>query len=223
MLLVPLAILLASYLLGSIPFGYVAARVIRGIDIRQYGSGNIGATNVGRILGWPYFVLVFLLDFLKGAGPVWIVQSVIFPYLVPLGTALALDELATLAGLGAILGHMWPIYLRFRGGKGVATSAGVISVIAPVPTFVALAVWVVVLVSTRYVSVSSITAALALCVARFAAVWPHPFSAANRTVTLLCLIGATLVIVRHRSNLARLWLGVEPKLGQRHQAPPPAS
>src|SRR4029077_2795025 len=127
----PLALSVAvfSYLLGAIPFGYLIARW-RGVDIFKQGSGNIGATNVGRLLGRRFGILVFLLDFAKGALPV----AAGFAIAAPDASAFAAwprDTLPVLAGLAAFLGHLFPIYLRFRGGKGVATGAGVVAVLAP--------------------------------------------------------------------------------------------
>jgi glycerol-3-phosphate acyltransferase PlsY len=214
-MMLTLLVLVASYLIGAIPFGFLVAWVVRGIDIRQHGSGNIGATNVARVLGWPFFVLVFALDCAKGAGPVaatrWLLPEVISAD----APALAWDHLAILAGLSAVVGHMWPVYLRLRGGKGVATGAGVIAVLVPVPAAVAVAVWVAVVLLTRYVSAGSMAAALALCAGRLVQAWPEPLSAANWPLTAFCLLGAALVIVRHRANLVRLWRGTEPKIGRR--------
>jgi glycerol-3-phosphate acyltransferase PlsY len=206
-LLLSLAVFLLSYLVGAIPFGYLIARGMRGIDIREHGSGNIGATNVGRVLGWPFFVLVFVLDFAKGAGPVlagWSLMTTAEGIPPPVWT-----------GLGAILGHMWPVYLGFRGGKGVATSAGVITFLAPWPALAALGVWILCMLATRYVSLSSMAAAVGLCIARIVETWPDGFSWGNWPVTVFCFAGAALVILRHRSNIGRLLRGTEPKVGRK--------
>src|SRR3954453_20784431 len=130
-MVIALAALTAAYLIGAIPFGWLIARS-RGIDLFHAGSGNIGATNVGRVLGRKFGLLVFALDFLKGAVPVAVVRSVL-----P-------DEpwAAVAAGLAAFVGHMFPVYFRFRGGKGVATGAGVVAMLLPGPTAVAVVVWV---------------------------------------------------------------------------------
>src|SRR4051794_23927315 len=126
---------LLAYVIGAIPFGYLVARW-RGVDIFAQGSGNIGATNVGRVLGRRFGILVFLLDFTKGAVPAAIGQSLGFVFAgdkqIPLGVV---------AGLAAFIGHLFPIYLQFRGGKGVATGAGVVSVLLPLPTLAALLTW----------------------------------------------------------------------------------
>src|SRR6516164_9073771 len=131
-LLTALCTVVGSYLLGGIPFGYLVGRW-RGIDIFQHGSGNIGATNVGRLLGRRWGVLVFLLDFAKGAVPVLLAG------LVPQGDSLPPATLKVTAGLAAFLGHLFPVYLRFHGGKGVATGAGVVAVLAPWETLLAVA------------------------------------------------------------------------------------
>ena len=116
---------LAGYLVGAVPFGYLVARA-RGVDIFKHGSGNIGATNVGRVLGRPFGVLVFVLDFAKGALPVVAARALAPHYVVNLRS----EELGVVAGLAAVLGHLFPVYLRFHGGKGVATAAGVVGVLA---------------------------------------------------------------------------------------------
>jgi acyl-phosphate glycerol 3-phosphate acyltransferase len=186
----PLLLLpLAGCLIGSIPFGYLVARA-RGVDIFKHGSGNIGATNVGRVLGWRFGALVFALDFAKGAVPV-------------LGARLiAADDagwLAVLTGLAAFLGHLFPLYLGLRGGKGVATGTGVAFLLVPGPALVALAVWLVTVLATRYVSVASILAAVALATGQLTL---SRDGADPRT--LFCLFAAVLVVVKHRGNLVRL-------------------
>jgi glycerol-3-phosphate acyltransferase PlsY len=211
-----------GYLVGSIPFGYLIARWIKGIDIRAHGSGNIGATNVGRVLGRPWFFVVFVLDFAKGVLPV--VATAWFAQVAAEGrdisqhvSTLTVTDWATLTGLTAILGHMWPIYLALRGGKGVATAAGVVATLLPLPFLIALAAWLISAGIWRYVSLSSMLAAIILCVAQIGLTWPVSFAAEHRTLTLLCLAGTALVILRHRSNLGRLWRGQEPKIGQKHE------
>src|SRR5438445_4439698 len=159
--MIPALVMLASYLIGAIPFGYLIARW-RGVNIFEQGSGNIGATNVGRILGKRFGVLVFGLDFLKGAGPV-----LAAPWLANLaGPGAELDPARVAAGLAAFAGHIFQVYLRFRGGKGVATGAGVVSVLLPWPALGAAPAWIVVLCAYRYVSLASLVAVLALCVLR---------------------------------------------------------
>src|SRR2546426_632231 len=154
-------VVVAAYVVGGIPFGYLIARA-RGIDIFQHGSGNIGATNVGRVLGRRFGILVFVLDFLKGALPT-LAATLLDRTAQP---DLPADTLPVTAGLAAFLGHLFPIYLHFRGGKGVATGAGVVAVLLPLPTVAALATWLVVVVCTRYVSLASLCAAAMLCILR---------------------------------------------------------
>ncbi len=214
----PLAIgftFLICYLVGAIPFGYLVARW-RGVNIFQQGSGNIGATNVGRVLGRRFGMLVFLLDFGKGALPVagapWLAQLAE----PDAGTSLPVDSLRVLAGLGTILGHLFPVYLHFRGGKGVATGAGVVTVLLPGPALGALLTWIVVVCATRYVSLASLAAAFALCGLRVALV-PQPFATGQHILTWFCFVATGLVVVRHHGNIRRLWQGKENRL-QEHPA-----
>lgn len=199
---------LAGYLLGSIPTGYVAARA-RGVDIRSVGSGNIGATNVMRALGKRLGILVLLADALKGG-----LAAGLLPFLaaaLPLtsgGTEGAPEWLRILAGASAIVGHNYTCWLGFRGGKGVATTAGVLLVLMPRSFGICLLVWLVVFALSRIVSLASIVAALALPVALYAV----------RSSTTLVVVGAclgVLAIYRHRSNIRRLLAGTEPRVGRR--------
>lgn len=201
---VPLVCLVAAgaYFLGAVPFGYLIGKA-RGVDVLKGGSGNIGATNVGRLLGFRWGALVFLLDFAKGALPVciakwWLPQpEELLPYTLPVT-----------AGVAAFLGHLFPIYLGFRGGKGVATGAGVIAVLVPLATVLVLAAWGVVLYLTRYVSLASLLAAALLFGLRLA-LYPAPWSEGEVVVTLFCLAGALLVFARHHANIRRLLAGTE--------------
>lgn len=199
-------IALVSYLVGAIPFGYLFAKA-KGVNIFEEGSGNIGATNVGRILGKRFGLFVFFLDFLKGAVPAWLagriapsLQADFLPWTFPV-----------VAGVSAFLGHLFPVYLQFRGGKGVATAAGIVTVLLPLPTLAALLSWFVVVSMTWYVAVASLAAAVVLCAIRLL-VTPSPFGPSQVVLTVFCLSIALLVIVRHRSNLARLWSGEESAL-----------
>jgi glycerol-3-phosphate acyltransferase PlsY len=193
----------AAYLIGAVPFGYLVAR-FKGVDILSHGSGNIGATNVGRILGRRFGILVFLLDFAKGALPALIGGALAPADLPP-------EWLQVTAGIAAFLGHLFPVYLRFRGGKGVATGAGVVAVLAPGPTAGALLAWVTVVVATRYVSLASLIAAVVLCGVRVA-LSPEPWNGPQGVVTGFCLVAAGLVAVRHRANIGRLLRGTENRL-----------
>jgi glycerol-3-phosphate acyltransferase PlsY len=199
---------LGAYLMGAIPFGYLVARY-RGVDILRAGSGNIGATNIGRVLGWRCGILVFVLDFAKGAVPTAVAGTLAsWPALDV--ARLPPEILPVAAGLAAFVGHLFPVYLRFRGGKGVATGAGVIAVLLPGPALVALLSWVVVVCIGRYVSLASIAAVVALCATRL--LTPGPFATRNLTGTVFCLVAAALVVLRHRTNVARLLQGNENRL-----------
>lgn len=200
---------LLAYLIGAVPFGYLVAKA-RGVDIFQAGSGNIGATNVGRVLGKKFGILVLLLDIAKGAAPVLIARS-IEERLKADGVDLPADLLPVLAGLAAFLGHLFPIYLRFRGGKGVATGAGVVAVLVPVPAVGALFTWIAVVLAFRYVSLASMKAAVVLCVLRLA-LTPEPFQADHVILTSFCLLAGVLVFVRHQANIGRLLAGSENRI-----------
>lgn len=198
-----------AYLVGAIPFGYLVGRW-RGVDIFSHGSGNIGATNVGRVLGRRFGVLVFLLDFAKGTLPVAAAGGLESAQGGTYGT-LPPGLLPVAAGLAAFLGHLFPIYLRFRGGKGVATGAGVVAVLLPGPTIAAVVVWLAVLCATRYASLASLAGAAALCLFRLA-MTPDPFGTASATLTGFCLVAAGLVFVRHRANIGRIVEGNENRI-----------
>ena len=196
------AVLVASYLLGAIPFGLLVGRA-RGVDPRQAGSGNIGATNVARTAGFGWGLLTFALDFAKGA-------------VAPIGAALGAPGLAWLpaaAGLAALLGHVFPVYLGFKGGKGVATAAGVFAALAPLPLVIALAGFGAVAGLTRVVALGSMASALALVIACFAT--GTPWAARG-----LAIAAAALIFARHASNIRRL---VERRGQAAANAPPDAS
>jgi acyl-phosphate glycerol 3-phosphate acyltransferase len=203
--LVAILTLVVAYFAGAVPFGFLVARW-RGVNIFEYGSGNIGATNVGRVLGLKFGILVFVLDFAKGAGTV--------------GLALLLkkqfdDDLwsrgyvEVAAGLTAVLGHLFPIYLKFHGGKGVATGFGAVLLLVPIPALAALFVWFVLRCATRYVSLASIAAVVVLCAA-----YVRQQSAWDWTEPRLwfCLVAGALVLVRHYPNIVRLFRGTENQL-----------
>jgi glycerol-3-phosphate acyltransferase PlsY len=198
--------ILLSYLAGAIPFGYLIARW-RGVDILKQGSGNIGATNVGRLLGKPLGVLVFLLDFAKGALPALAAKAWAMTHELDLPA----DSLPVAAAVAAFLGHLYPIYLHFRGGKGVATATGAVSVLLPGPALAALVIWLAVVLASRYVSLASLAAAVALCVVRLAFTL-LPWDADQWILTLFCLIAAGFIFIRHRANVGRFLHGNENRL-----------
>lgn len=182
-LLVPY--LLGAYLLGAIPFGLVVVRMVKGIDVREHGSKNIGATNVLRTAGKPLGIVTLLLDALKGAAPVVLAQQ------------LGWGWVAVAGGLAAVLGHVFPIYLRFRGGKGVATTAGVFAALAPLPMAIAFGVFLLVVIPFRVVSAGSLVASVALLVATIVLEEPP-------AIIALAVVVDVIVFVRHRGNLRRL-------------------
>jgi glycerol-3-phosphate acyltransferase PlsY len=200
-----LAIAVVSYLLGSIPTGYLLYRIFRRQDIRSLGSGNIGATNVLRAGGAGLGAATFILDVLKGCSAVWLggLLGTLWMPTVPVRTVEAF------AALCAVLGHVFTCWLRFRGGKGVATGFGVFLAISPLAALSALGVFALVCFLSRYVSVSSIVAAASFPVfAWFLVTGPRPplFFVAGALVSLL-------IIVRHRENIRRLLAGTESRLG----------
>jgi len=191
-----------SYLLGSIPFGYLLVRIFRGQDVRQTGSGNIGATNVARTGSKGLAIATLLLDALKGYIAVMLAFLLAARALADPGQTYTA---AALAGFCAVLGHMFPVWLRFKGGKGVATALGAFTALAPRAILVALVVFVVVVALTRYISLGSMAGA---AVFPFAAWWLNPFT---RTPSVLVLIAASsfLIIIRHKDNIRRLLAGSE--------------
>lgn len=197
-----LLVLLTAYLLGSIPTGAIAGR-LRGVDLREHGSGNLGFTNVLRVLGPKAGIPVLTVDIAKGLVAVIVVAAIAGPD-SPLGP----QGVRVAAGLSAVAGHIWPIFARFRGGKAVATTAGVFLALAPVATVVAIAVWLSIVFTTKYVSVGSMAAAVVLPFAvgiearavRMAQ--PLPVVAAAAAV-------AIVIVVLHRSNMRRLLAGTE--------------
>jgi glycerol-3-phosphate acyltransferase PlsY len=204
--MVTLAVLLVgSYLLGSIPFGYLAGRLV-GIDIRQAGSGNVGATNVVRVLGKRYGYPVFALDFLKGFGAVKI-SMLMAPGRPPEWNSS--EIVGILAAMSSILGHLYPPWLKFKGGKGVATSGGALLALTPVATLIGVAIWITVFWLTRYVSLASITAAVVLPIV-IVVVNSHDQNNGKPLVYSSACVAA-VIIWRHRSNLSRLMRGTEPR------------
>ncbi|VAX41751.1 Acyl-phosphate:glycerol-3-phosphate O-acyltransferase PlsY (EC 2.3.1.n3) [hydrothermal vent metagenome] len=207
-----------SYLAGSLPFGLFVAKLVRGIDIRSAGSGNIGATNVGRVLGAKWGIFVLLLDALKGLLPV-----LFLPMLFLKTDDLLYNHASVLCGLCTILGHMFPIWLRFKGGKGVATALGVLVVLSPYGVLAAIATFFLLFAVFRIVSLSSIFAALAFAGFQMWQLRPHIFSEENWSMGLISLLIPLLIIIRHRSNIVRLLQGKEKRFQSASKETPPNS
>ena len=206
-----LVILGSSYLLGSIPFGYLLVRIFRGEDVRQSGSGNIGATNVARkspLLG----IFTLLLDALKGTGAVWLGWQILSGT-IHSSLHFGRDPMLFLAALFAVIGHMFPVWLRFRGGKGVATSLGAFAPLAPLPILGALGVFVLVTFVSRYVSLGSITAAASFPFLAWLSFRAEYADALARVLPIG--IAAALIILKHHQNIRRLLAGTESRLGSR--------
>lgn len=201
----------AAYLVGAIPFSYLLGRM-NGVNLFRVGSGNIGATNLGRVVSRPWGMAAFVLDCLKGALPTAFALPAATALHPDAGTALGFPAVLTVAaGAAAFLGHLFPIYLGFAGGKGVATGTGVVAVMVPGPTAVAVLAWVTVVLATRHISAASVAAAVVITVARVASV-PAPFAEPRWVVTAFVLIAAAFVVVKHRSNVRRLLAGTESRI-----------
>lgn len=192
--------MIAAYLLGSIPFGLVAGFKVKGLDIREQGSKNIGATNVFRVVGKKWGILVLLLDVLKGyvacVLPAFFGQSLALPFQL-------------LLGVSAILGHSFPIWLKFKGGKGVATSLGVFLAIAWIPTLITFGIWILCFAITRIISISSLLAALVFPIM---ITWRYAGTPGIQFLLPISIALAVFIFYTHRANLQRLRQGTEKKL-----------
>ena len=198
--------LVVSYLMGSVPTSLLAGRLLKGIDIRQHGSGNAGATNTFRVLGWKAGLVVLLIDMAKGLIPtVWVAQAAGST----LGGEPMLYQIA--CGLAAVFGHIWTIFAGFKGGKGVGTGAGMIIGLAPVPVLICIVVFALVVGVTRYVSLGSILASITLPIV----VWTQKLMlgmAVSTPLLVLSIFIPALIIFTHRSNVGRLLRGEESKI-----------
>lgn len=208
-----------AYLVGAIPFGLFVG-YLRGVDVRKQGSGNIGATNVGRVLGIKWGLLVFALDVIKGAAPTAMAAWIVHACGEKMGLGPAIGTLAVMgAQAGCVFGHVWPIYLGFKGGKGVATSLGVLLGYWPyltLPGLLGLATWGLVLWVSRYVSAASVVASSLLPVYLVCfGIWQGWPKSTTAMLTVFTVTMAALIVIRHRSNLKRLLAGTEPKIGQK--------
>ena len=197
-----------AYLLGATPWGYIIPRLLRGVDIRRYGSGNVGGANVQRTVGWRLAIVVMALDVGKG------VLAVALAWLVSGHSAVA----EVVAGIMAIIGHDWSVFLRFKGGRGVAAAGGASFIIAPLATAAVLPVFLLTVLRSRYVSLGSVVGALALpaIFCAFAA-----FGIYDWTYVYLYVVATPLVVFHHRGNMKRLIRGTERKLGEPAQPIPP--
>ena len=213
MLILYLIACVIAYLLGSIPFGFVLVKVFRGEDIRLSGSGNIGATNVARSGAKALGIATLVLDALKGSLAVavaWLLSQTSLNYCSD-GPCIAARQLMSAAALAAILGHMFPVWLRFKGGKGVATALGVFVVLFPTALVFSLGIFLLTVVLTRYVSLGSILAAIAFPIAAY--FFNHATWQSLAPVCGICL----LVIAKHHQNISRLLSGTEHRFGAEKQ------
>ena len=205
----------AAYLLGSIPTGFLVAKA-KGIDIRSVGSGNIGATNAMRVLGKPAGIFVLLMDALKGFGAVWLCQVWLLYSMPPELAGVQPTNFGTypiLAGIFAVLGHNYTCWLKFKGGKGIATTAGVYLALTPWAVLVGLVVFILAVLLTKYVSVGSIAAAIALPVT----VWM--MTPQNIFLGIVSTALGALAIYKHKTNIQRLMAGTENRLGKKSSTP----
>jgi len=203
-----IGVIVLGYLIGSIPFGVIAGRLTRGIDVRDYGSGSMGMTNVIRIVGARAGVLVLLADMAKGAA------AVALAWLIFGSDMVAWGQVA--GGAAAVIGHSWPVYIGFRGGRGVTTGFGALLVISWPVGLISFAIFIAVVGLSRYMSLGSMLAGLAMLVAMipFVVFDLEPFA-----YLVFGLIVVPLIIFRHRGNIQRLLAGAEPKIGHKTEVP----
>jgi len=204
-----LIVAVVAYLIGSLPAGYILGR-IAGVDIRKVGSGNVGATNVTRVLGKRFGYPVFLVDFLKGFVAVFVSIAIAG---TDVSNPTSADISGALGGVFSVLGHSYPVWLRFKGGKGVATSLGVLFAINWLAALVMSIVWVVVFKVSRYVSLASIAAAIALPFAMGAMLFLNQLRSAIPLYFSVLL--TAIVVIRHKSNFSRLLNGTEPRFARK--------
>ena len=203
-----IGVIVLGYLIGSIPFGVIAGRLTRGIDVRDYGSGSMGMTNVIRTVGARAGVLVLLADMAKGAA------AVALAWLIFGSDMVAWGQVA--GGAAAVIGHSWPVYIGFRGGRGVTTGFGALLVISWPVGLISFAIFIAVVGLSRYMSLGSMLAGLAMLVAMipFVVFDLEPFA-----YLVFSLIVVPLIIFRHRGNIQRLLAGAEPKIGHKTEVP----
>jgi len=205
---------LIAYLIGSIPTGYLVAKA-KGIDIRSVGSGNIGATNAMRVLGRPLGIFVLLADAIKGFAACAVISPTVYDLIVVRSSTLhgeAKFIAAIIGGIAAVLGHNYTCWLNFKGGKGIATTAGVYFALAPLSVSIALGSWIVFFVVTRYVSVASLAAAVALPTA----VW---LTQGNLLLSIVTTLLGVMAILKHKANIQRLIAGTENRVNLKKGTP----
>jgi acyl phosphate:glycerol-3-phosphate acyltransferase len=195
-----------AYLCGSLPFGLLIARVVAGIDIREKGSGNIGATNVSRVLGAKWGIATLLLDVLKGLLPVLLI-----PRCFAESDTGWFILLQVVAGVSTVVGHMFPVWLKFRGGKGVATSLGVVVMLTPFGSLAAFSGFALCMLASRIVALSSIVAAIIFAIGQMFILQPNPFAVEKLPLSVFSLAVPGLIVIQHRSNIGRLIRGEETK------------
>jgi len=214
--MLPLALIVSAYLIGSIPFSYLVVRLFAGADIRQVGSRNVGATNVARSFGKTPGIIALMLDIAKGYAAVevarWIVGRPGWPIAASMsgGPLQSKEFWVALAGLIAVLAHMFPVWLRFHGGKGVATATGAFLALDPIVVAAAVIVFILVLITTRFVSLASILSAASIPIFFHFLAHNAPFWRVILTIPI-----AIAVIIKHHSNIARLANGTERRMGER--------
>lgn len=205
LLLEMITIFIGSYLFGAIPFGFIIGKT-KGIDIREHGSKNIGSTNVTRTLGKKWGMLCFLFDFLKGFLPSFIAIFILPKYLDLSGNYA--DMSIILAIVGSFVGHIFPVYLKFKGGKGVATGAGALLALTPLSVIIGLAGWVIIFKISRYVSVASILAAV-IVAAMTAILSSSNIYPVSLTLQIFVAVICLIAIIKHKTNIIRLLNGTE--------------
>ena len=197
-----LLICFAAYMIGAVPWAFIIGKC-KGIDIREYGSGNVGATNVRRTLGRKYGILCFFLDFMKGFVPVAALNLMIKYDILQIS-----DIAVVLASFASVFGHMWPIYLGFKGGKGVSTIAGILLAVAPLSLIAGGILWTIVFYSSGYVSLASLLSAVSLPLSAYllskSGIYPLSFN-----LLMMLAVMAGLVLIRHLGNIKRLLKGTE--------------
>ena len=196
-------IFLIAYLIGSIPWAFILGK-LKGIDIRKQGSGNVGATNARRVLGKKIGILCFFLDFLKGFLPIISILFLCEKSILDISS----DYAFIIVAFAVIAGHIWPIYLKFKGGKGVSTMAGILMAIAPISLVIGGGIWAIVFYTSRYVSLASILAAITLPISAFI-LSKYEICKLSDTMLAVLLGLALLIVIKHKSNILRLIKGTE--------------